>query len=99
MPPAKPYVVITADSHAGASIETYREYLDPNDRSRFDEWRAGYRNPQRKHIGSKKHKNWDDAERMRDMEADGIAGEIIFPNTVPPFFRTSVLICGNPSVQ
>jgi predicted TIM-barrel fold metal-dependent hydrolase len=24
---------------------------------------------------------------------------VIFPNTVPPFFRTSVLICGNPSVK
>ncbi|MEZ4292974.1 MAG: hypothetical protein R3E53_21550 [Myxococcota bacterium] len=31
------------------------------------------------------------------MDEEGIAGEIIFPNTVPPFFRTSVLICGNPS--
>jgi predicted TIM-barrel fold metal-dependent hydrolase len=96
---AKPYVVITADSHAGASIETYREYLDPAQRARFDEWRAGYRNPQRKHIGSKKHKNWDDAERLRDMDSDGVVGEVIFPNTVPPFFRTSVLICGNPSPQ
>jgi len=33
------------------------------------------------------------------MESEGIAGEVIFPNTVPPFFRTSVLICGNPSVK
>jgi predicted TIM-barrel fold metal-dependent hydrolase len=95
---SQPYVVITADSHAGARIETYREYLDAEHRALFDEWRAGYRNPQRAHIGSKKHKNWDDGERLRDMEAEGIAGEVIFPNTVPPFFRTSVLICGNPSV-
>ena len=28
-----------------------------------------------------------------------MVGEIIFPNTVPPFFKTSVLICGNPSVE
>jgi predicted TIM-barrel fold metal-dependent hydrolase len=93
----QPYVVITADSHAGASVETYRDYLDEKHQKLFDEWRGGYKNPQRKHIGSKKHKNWDDAERGRDMEGEGIAGEIIFPNTVPPFFRTSVLICGNPS--
>jgi predicted TIM-barrel fold metal-dependent hydrolase len=95
--PTRPYVVITADSHAGASIETYRDYLDEEHRRRFDDWRKTYRNPQQKHIGSKKHKNWDDAERLRDMEIEGIAGEVIFPNTVPPFFRTSVLICGNPS--
>jgi predicted TIM-barrel fold metal-dependent hydrolase len=93
----RPYVVITADSHAGASVERYRDYLDAKHQALFDEWRASYRNPQQKHIGSKKHKNWDDAERMRDMETEGIAGEVIFPNTVPPFFRTSVLICGNPS--
>ncbi len=94
-----PYTVISADTHAGANIETYRTYLDQKHQALFDDWRGGYRNPQQKHIGSKKHKNWDDAERMRDMESDGVVGEIIFPNTVPPFFRTSVLICGNPSQQ
>jgi predicted TIM-barrel fold metal-dependent hydrolase len=94
-----PYTVITADSHAGASVDTYRDYLDAEHRKLFDEWRGGYRNPQLKHIGSKKHKNWDDSERIGDMDAEGVAGEVIFPNTVPPFFRTSVLICGNPSAR
>jgi predicted TIM-barrel fold metal-dependent hydrolase len=93
----KPYAVITSDAHAGASVQAYREYLEPKLREKFDEWRGSYRNPQREHIGSKKHKNWDDAERIADMDREGVAGEILFPNTVPPFFRTSVLICGNPS--
>ena len=97
--PSKPYVVITADSHAGAKLQTYRDYLDAEHRKLFDEWRGTYRNPQQKHIGSKKHKNWDDSERLRDMDADGVVGEVIFPNTVPPFFKTSVLICGNPSLE
>ncbi|MFP8877052.1 MAG: amidohydrolase family protein, partial [Myxococcota bacterium] len=92
-----PYVIISADTHAGGSVQAYREYLDHDHQQRFDEWRSGYKNPQRKHIGSKKHKNWDDEERIGDMEAEGVVGEIIFPNTVPPFFDTSVLICGNPS--
>ena len=95
----QPYVVITADSHAGASVETYRDYLDEKHKQLFDDWRGSYKNPQRKHIGSKKHKNWDDAERMKDMQDEGVVGEIVFPNTVPPFFKTSVLICGNPSVE
>ena len=93
----RPYVVISSDTHAGANIAAYREYLDEEHKALFDEWRGTYTNPQKQHIGSKKHKNWDDAERMRDMETEGVVGEIIFPNTVPPFFRTSVLICGNPS--
>ncbi|MCA9502422.1 MAG: amidohydrolase [Spirochaetaceae bacterium] len=92
-----PYTIITSDAHAGASIDTYRDYLDARHQKLFDDWRGSYRNPQKKHIGSKKHKNWDATERIGDMDEEGIAGEIIFPNTVPPFFRTSVLICGNPS--
>ena len=92
-----PYVIISADTHAGGSLQAYRAYLDHEHQQRFDQWRGAYKNPQRKHIGSKKHKNWDDEERIGDMEAEGVVGEIIFPNTVPPFFDTSVLICGNPS--
>ncbi len=94
-----PYAVITSDSHAGASVNRYRDYLDAKHQALFDEWRGSYKNPQRKHIGSKKHKNWDDTERIGDMDAEGVAGEVIFPNTVPPFFKTSVLICGNPSAE
>jgi predicted TIM-barrel fold metal-dependent hydrolase len=93
----RPYVLISADTHAGASVEGYRAYLDAEHQQVFDAWRSGYKNPQRRHIGSKKHKNWDDAERLHDMETEGVVGEIVFPNTVPPFFKTSVLICGNPS--
>ena len=91
-----PYIIISADTHAGSNVEGYKQYLDPKYVPIFDEWRGGYKNPQKKHIGSKKHKNWDDDERMGDMEKEGVVGEIIFPNTVPPFFKTSVLICGNP---
>ncbi len=94
---SRPYTVITSDAHAGASIATYRDYLDARHKTLYDQWRGTYTNPQREHIGSKKHKNWDDAERLADMDREGVAGEILFPNTVPPFFRSSVLICGNPS--
>ena len=36
-----PYVVISADTHAGASIQTYRDYLAPALRDEFDAWRGG----------------------------------------------------------
>ncbi len=39
------YIAITADTHAGAAIDTYRDYLDPQYREAFDEWRGGYSNP------------------------------------------------------
>ena len=82
----RPYVTITADTHAGASIDMYREYLDPAYRDDFDAWRGAYRNPSKKHIGGKKTKNWDSAERARDLAGDGVVAEVIFPNTVPPFY-------------
>ena len=61
--PGRPYVTVTADTHAGASIEMYREFLDPGHREDFDAWRSGYRNPSKKHIGGKKTKNWDSPNR------------------------------------
>jgi len=86
--PNRPYVVITADTHAGARVQTYREYLDPKYRDDFDAWRSSYKNPSntKKLLGSKKTKNWDSAERTADLESDGVIGEVIFPNTVPPFY-------------
>jgi len=86
-PESIPYITITADTHAGASIEGYREYLEAKDRSEFDEWRGSYSNPSRKHVGGKKIKNWDSAVRRADLESDGVVGEVIFPNTVPPFYQ------------
>lgn len=95
----EPYVVITADTHAGASIQAYREYLDPGLREDFDAWRGGYRNPSRKHYGGKKTKNWDSEERFHDLEADGIVGEVVFPNTVPPFYDKAFHISRPPTPE
>jgi predicted TIM-barrel fold metal-dependent hydrolase len=95
----EPYVVITADTHAGAAIDSYREYLDPSVRADFDAWRGRYKNPARKHVGSKKTKNWDSAERLADLESDGVVGEVIFPNTVPPFYDTAFHISAPPTSE
>jgi len=34
---SRPYVVISSDTHAGASIQAYREYLDDAHKKLFDE--------------------------------------------------------------
>jgi len=98
-PSSTPYITITADTHAGASIDGYREYLDPAERSDFDAWRGSYSNPSRKHVGSKKTKNWDSAERRVDLEGDGVVGEVIYPNTVPPFYETAFHISPLPTPE
>ena len=91
-----PYLLITADTHAGGSHSQYREYLDPQYRERFDEWRGGYKNPSQEHYGSKKLRNWDLDIRTREQNSQGVVGEVIFPNTVPPFFRKSIVTAQPP---
>ena len=72
-----PFVVISSATHAGAQVIRYRDYLDSEHQQLFDDWRGSYKNPQKKHIGSKKHLNWDDDARMTDMENDGVVGESV----------------------
>ena len=91
-----PYTLITSDTHAGGNHAAYREYLEPKYQAEFDNWRDAYRNPSQKHLGSKKKRNWDNEMRVRDQESQGVVGEVIFPNTVPPFYRQSIVITHPP---
>ena len=91
-----PYILITADTHAGGSHAQYREYLDPRWREVFDEWRGGYRNPSQQHYGSKKLRNWDFEVRSTDQNSQGVVGEVVYPNTVPPFFSKSIVTAQPP---
>jgi predicted TIM-barrel fold metal-dependent hydrolase len=100
------YLVISSDCHAGLPPERYREYLDPRHRDAFDvalpiqiaetrkaaakflvaeinaEWRRGR---EADLAGA-----WDHDARIRVLDADGVAGEVIFPDGItemnmPPF--------------
>lgn len=95
----EPYLLITADTHAGGSHEQYRECLDPQYRARFDEWRGGYRNPSQAHYGSKKKRNWDLQIRTQDQNSQGVVGEVVFPNTVPPFYKKSIVTARPPKPE
>lgn len=100
--PSKPedhYILISADCHAGGSHDQYREYLDPEHRDAFDEWRGGYRNPFSDLGDERKLRNWDDDLRNRQQDAEGVVGEVVFPNTVPPFFPSFVLFAGPPKPE
>ena len=91
-----PYVLISADCHAGARIDGYRDYLDPEYRERFDAWRDQYRNPSRKHLGKKKDLTWGGQERVDDLESQGVVAEVLFPNNVPPFFPPAGIVVARP---
>ena len=95
----KPYMLITADTHASGSHAHYRDYLEEKYKSRFDEWRGGYKNPSQEHYGSKKMRNWDLAIRSDDQNSQGVVGEVVFPNTVPPFYRKSIVTAQPPKPE
>jgi predicted TIM-barrel fold metal-dependent hydrolase len=100
------HLVISSDCHAGLPPEQYRDYVDPKYREIFDvalpiqlreveaaarkflvadinaQWRKGQ---ERQLSGA-----WDHDERLRVLDADGVAGEVIFPDGItemnmPPF--------------
>jgi predicted TIM-barrel fold metal-dependent hydrolase len=90
------YTVISADCHAGASHSAYREYLDPAFHEDFDAWRGKYRNPYKDLGDQRRLRNWDNEMRNSAQESDGVVGEVVFPNTVPPFFPSFVLFAQPP---
>jgi len=85
------YVVISADCHGGADLPAYRAYLDPRYREDFDLWAETYEPPYEDLKGEQGSRNWDSDRRLRELESEGIVAEVLFPNTVPPFFSTSSL--------
>ncbi len=93
------YTIISADTHAGGSHKAYREYLDPEFRDDFDAWRGEYKNPYKDLGDNRRLRNWDNEMRNSQQEADGIAAEVIFPNTVPPFFPSFVLFAKPPTAE
>ena len=99
MAPNDRYVIISADGHAGGSHAQYREYLDPAWRDEFDAWRGKYSNPFRDLQDDGRTRNWDSDRRLADLDAEGTACEVLFPNTVPPFFPTGVVIAPAPTPE
>jgi predicted TIM-barrel fold metal-dependent hydrolase len=91
------YTVISSDCHAGADLADYRPYLEERWHETFDRWMDGYENPFRDLTAPEANRNWDSDVRQAALEADGIVGEVIYPNTIPPFFPMSGLVTPTPS--
>ena len=90
------YTIISSDCHAGGSHAAYREYLDPAFLEDFDAWRAKYKNPYKDLGDNRRLRNWDNDMRNSQQESEGVVGEVVFPNTVPPFFPSFVLFARPP---
>jgi len=87
------YVIVTSDAHGGAALGDYRPYLDARWRDEFDAWLAGVVMPW---FDVNDSSNWDNELRLANMDADGVSAEIVFPNTLPPFFDILAHLSGVP---
>jgi predicted TIM-barrel fold metal-dependent hydrolase len=97
--PSDRYTIISSDTHAGGSHAAYREFLDPKYHDDFDAWRGKYKNPFKDLGDNRRYRNWDNEMRNGQQDEDGIVGEVIFPNTVPPFFPSFVLFAPPPEPE
>ena len=100
------YLVISSDCHAGLTPKSYRDYLDPQYREKFDEQLAirqaaletAGRSLEMAEESAKWAEGkssglsgaWDHDKRIEVIDADGVAGEVLFPvglteQNSPPF--------------
>ncbi|MFD4229061.1 amidohydrolase family protein [Streptomyces sp. NPDC058545] len=93
------YTVISADCHAGADLLDYKPYLEAKYHDDFDAWAAAYVNPYADLLADTADRNWNSARRLAELAADGIVAEVVFPNTIPPFFPSASLMAPAPSPQ
>ncbi len=91
------HVVISADGHAGADLRDYRPYLPSGLHDDFDRWADSYVNPFGDLERPDANRNWDSEVRNEALEADGVVAEVLYPNTVPPFFPRAGLTATVPS--
>jgi predicted TIM-barrel fold metal-dependent hydrolase len=93
------YIVISSDGHAGGQMDEYRGYLESKYLDEFDEWAKSYVNPWDDLRAATAYRNWDSAKRLQELEDDGVVGEVLFPNTIPPFFPSGNLLAQAPAPE
>ena len=93
------YTVISADCHAGAELRQYRPYLEARHHEEFDTWADAFVNPFGDLEKPDADRNWDSTRRTADLEADGVVAEVVYPNTIPPFFPTAGLVATTPTAE
>ncbi len=90
------YMVLSSDAHAGAETHQYRDYLESRWHEDFDVWVKALAHPFIDLSDPEAAVNWDPGRRLAAMDAEGDTGQVLFPNTVPPFFDILVHLAGVP---
>ena len=50
-------------------------------------------------TNTKRTRNWDNDQRISEQDGQGVVAEVVFPNTVPPFFPSSSLVSRPPTAD
>jgi predicted TIM-barrel fold metal-dependent hydrolase len=112
---SRKYALISSDGHAGADLRDYRPYLEQEFHDDFDAWVAEFSEPWSEYdreltdtddefirIGQASFLspyNWDSKKRLEHLNGQGIAGEVVLPNTVPPFYPAGVISAWAPRTE
>jgi predicted TIM-barrel fold metal-dependent hydrolase len=98
--------LISTDCHAGANLADYKPYLARRWHEEFDAWSENYFDSWSEIDPESEWKagcssfmspiNWDSAKRLEMLETEGIVAEVLFPNTIPPFFPNGLLAAPGP---
>jgi predicted TIM-barrel fold metal-dependent hydrolase len=107
------YVLISSDGHAGADLWDYKPYLDKEFRDEFDAWAEGFSEPWAQYdkeladtddpnirlgvASASSVYNWDSDKRIEHLDGEGICAEVLFPNTVPPFYPSGPVTAPAPT--
>ncbi|MGH8978921.1 MAG: amidohydrolase family protein [Acidimicrobiia bacterium] len=97
LPKTDRYTVLSVDGHAGAALEDYKPYLEARWHEEFDAWKDSYVNPFADLLSATAYRNWDSERRLEETESQGVVAEVLFPNTIPPFFTQSNLTALEPT--
>ena len=88
------HMILSSDAHAGAApAAEYRNYLSPQWHAEFDTWLASIVNPW---ADMSDARNSDSGDRLAAMENEGVTGEVLFPNMLPPFYDILAHLSGVP---
>jgi predicted TIM-barrel fold metal-dependent hydrolase len=102
-------VVISTDGHCGAPLRGYKAYLEQRYQDLFDDWADNFHDAWSEDLdqdrdidnragvaSSVSTLNWDSDRRLAHLDSQGIAAEVLFPNTAPPFYPSGVLTSPGP---
>jgi hypothetical protein len=68
-------LIISADCHAGATVDGYKEYLARRWWDDFDAWKRDFVNPFADLDAIYADRNWDGQKRLRHLEEDRIPNQ------------------------